>query len=400
MTMAATPSILLKPGRDKSLRRWHPWVFSGGVQRVDGTPLPGETVTIRSSSGEFLARAAYSPQSQIRARVWSFIESESIAAPFFRKRLENAIALRAALGYLAGDNTACRLVNAESDGLPGLIIDRYGPHLVCQFLSAGAEYWKQTLVNQLEACLQPLSIYERSDTEARHKEGMEASTGLLAGQEPDNLVEIDECGRRYLVDIRHGHKTGFYLDQRDNRSLVASRVAGAHVLNCFCYTGGFGVAALQGKARSVINVDSSRPALEVAEMNCLRNGDGGCDVELLEGDVFQVLREYVHEGRVFDCIILDPPKFVDSAQHLNRAARGYKDINRLAFHLLKSGGSLFTFSCSGLIEPALFQKIIADAALDANRPARIIRHLNQAEDHPTSLAFPEGTYLKGLLCQV
>lgn len=393
-------TIILKPGREKSLRRWHPWVFSGAILRMEGAAQPGATVVIRSATGEFLALAAYSPHSQIRARAWSFIESDAIAAPFFRKRLHDALALRQGLGSLTGINAAYRLVNAESDGLPGMIVDCYGPYLVCQFLSAGAEFWKQTLVDALDDCLHPAGIYERSDTEARHKEGLPARIGTLAGQEPKDLVEIDECGRRYLVDIRHGHKTGFYLDQRDNRSLVASRAHQADVLNCFSYTGGFGVAAIQGKARSVINIDSSRPALELAEKNSELNGLGSTGVEFLEGDLFQVLREYLREGRSFDCIILDPPKFVDSAQHLNRAARGYKDINRLAFHLLRPSGTLFTFSCSGLIETSLFQKIVADAALDANCHGRIIRRLDQAEDHPTSLAFPEGTYLKGLLCQV
>lgn len=393
-------TIFLKPGREKSLRRWHPWIFSGAVLRIEGTPQPGETITIRSAAGEFLAIAAFSPHSQIRGRVWSFNESDAIAPPFFKKRLLNAIALRQDLGYLTGEGIACRLVNAESDRLPGVIIDQYGAHLVCQFLSTGAEYWKQTIVDELNACLRPMGIYERSDTDARHKEGLAASVGLLSGEEPRDLIEINECGRRYLVDIRHGHKTGFYLDQRNNRSLVASRVNQADVLNCFCYTGGFGVAALQGKAHSVVNIDSSRPALDLAEKNCELHDLTETKMEFVEGDVFQVLRDYLRAGRTFDCIILDPPKFVDSAKNLNRAARGYKDINRLAFHLLRPKGSLFTFSCSGLIETSLFQKIVADAALDANRHTRITKRLSQGEDHPTALEFPEGTYLKGLLCQV
>lgn len=393
-------NIILKPGRDKSLRRWHPWIFSGAVLRVEGTPQAGGSVTIRSDSGEFLALAAYSPHSQIRARVWSFDKSETIAAPFFKNRLLSAIALRHSLGYLWDKDTACRLVNAESDRLPGVIVDRYGDYLVCQFLSTGAEYWKQTIVDELDACLRPLGIYERSDTEARHKEGLPTSIGSLRGQEPITPVEINECGRRYLVDIRHGHKTGFYLDQRNNRTLVASHVHQADVLNCFCYTGGFGVAAIQGKARSVINIDSSRPSLDLAKENCNLNNPNGTVVDFVEGDVFQILRDYLREGKSFDCIVLDPPKFVDSAKNLNRAARGYKDINRLAFHLLRPKGSLFTFSCSGLIETSLFQKIVADAALDANRHAQIIQRLDQAEDHPLALEFPEGTYLKGLRCQV
>jgi 23S rRNA (cytosine1962-C5)-methyltransferase len=393
-------TIALNPSREKSLLRRHPWIFSGAVRQVDGPVAAGETIAVRSAKGEFLAWAAFSPHSQIRGRVWSFDKDEQIGEPFFRRRLQEAIAFRQGLGLLDGQESACRLVNAESDGLPGVVVDRYGPYLVCQFLAAGAERWKAVIVEELLALLTPAGIYERSDTDSRTKEGLKPATGILAGQIPDAPVEIIEDGRRYLVDIRQGHKTGFYLDQRDNRTLVQSYAARAEVLNCFCYTGGFGVAAVRGGARSVINVDTSGPALELARRNIGLNDPGPAAVEFVEADVFALLRQYRNEGRQFDCIVLDPPKFVDSTQHLNRAARGYKDINLLAFRLLKPGGRLFTFSCSGLVEPSLFQKIVADAALDAKREGRIIRRLDQAVDHPTALAFPEGTYLKGLLCLV
>ena len=395
-----TTTMTLKPGREKSLLRWHPWIFSGAVHQMDSAAEAGETITVRSNQGEFLGRAAFSPNSQIRGRVWSFIDREAIDPSFFQARLRGAIRYREGLGLLDEQETACRLVNAESDSLPGVIVDRYGPYLVCQFLSAGAERWKGEIVAGLQQELSPHGIYERSDTDSRVKEGLKPATGPLAGQEPPELIEVREDGRRYLVDVRHGHKSGFYLDQRHNRTLVESSVAEAEVLNCFCYTGGFGVAAIRGGAKSVINVDSSGPALELARRNSLLNDQAGTTVEFVEADVFALLRTYRNEGRLFDRIILDPPKFVDSGQHLARAARGYKDINLLAFRLLREGGQLFTFSCSGLVDPPLFQKIVADAALDAKRPARIVRRLEQAVDHPTSLAFPEGTYLKGLLCQV
>lgn len=393
-------TLTVKPGRDKSLLRRHPWIFSGAVQQLTGPVEPGATVQVRAAGGEFLAHAAISPASQIRARVWSFDEQETIGTGFFRHRLKQAIAFRKGCGLMAGEETACRLVNGEADSLPGVIVDRYGRYLVCQFLAAGAERWKGEMVALLKELLNPVGIYERSDTEARGKEGMKAATGLLAGQPPDPLLTINEEGRHYAVDILQGHKTGFYLDQRANRTLVEGLTAGSEFLNCFCYSGGFGVAAMRGGAKLVINVDSSGPALELARHNTELNRPAATQVEFVEADVFALLRQYRNEGRLFDCICLDPPKFVDSAQHIARAARGYKDINLLAFRLLRPGGRLFTFSCSGLIDPPLFQKIVADAALDAKRTARLIRRLDQAPDHATSLAFPEGTYLKGLLCQV
>jgi 23S rRNA (cytosine1962-C5)-methyltransferase len=392
-------SIILKKGREKSLRRRHPWIFSGAVATAQGLSNPGETAEIRSYDGVLLARAAWSPSSQIIGRVWSFDPEESVSPDFFCSRLDQAVELRSRLGLLEPDG-ACRLVNAESDGLPGLIVDRYADYLVCQFLSAGSEYWKKDIVDQLARRMQPAGIYERSDVDVRIKEGLPQQAGLLFGSSPPELIEIREGPCRFWVDVRRGHKTGFYLDQRDNRGAAAEYAAGAEVLNCFAYTGSFGIWALKSGGLRVINVDASAQALELARQQVVLNGLDPRSTEQVEADVFRLLRDYRDAGRRFDLIVLDPPKFVESRSQLTRSARGYKDINLLAFKILKPGGVLITFSCSGLLEPHLFQKIVADAALDADRKASIIRRLSQPADHPTSLNFPEGTYLKGLVCMV
>lgn len=390
--------ITLKPGREKSLLRRHPWIFSGAIDRVDQPPQTGATITICSTAGQPLALAAWSPASQIRARVWSFAPSTRIDQDFFTLRLRQAIELRRDLLMVA--DGACRLVNAESDGLPGLIVDRYAGFLVCQFLSAGPEYWRDTIVECLRELIPCHGIYERSDVEVRRKEELPVRTGVLAGDSPPELVEIHENGLRYLVDVRAGHKTGFYLDQRDNRLQLAALCNEANVLNGFAYTGGFGLRALQGGARRLVNVDGSESALSLLNRNVELNGLDQGRVHNLHEDMFECLRRLHHERQQFDVIVLDPPKFVDSKAHLTRASRGYKDINRMAFLLLRPGGSLLTFSCSGLLPPELFQKIVADAAVDAGRTGVILRHLHQAADHPVRLSFPEGNYLKGLLIKV
>jgi len=400
-----SPTLILKPGREKSLLRRHPWIFSGAVARVEGEPQPGDTVEVRAADGRWLARAAYSPHSQIRARVWSFAEDETITPDFFRNRLARALAVRDARSHPHTSLPALRLVNAESDFLPGLIVDRYADWLVCQFLSAGVERWKREIVAALGELIPQAGIYERSDAEVREKEGLPLVTGPLAAfaqrrAAPPMLVEIEESGCRFLVDVQGGHKTGFYLDQRDNRALLAAHAAGREVLNCFAYTGGFGVLALKGGAAHVTNLDSSAPALELARRNLELNGYGADRFTNQAGDVFAVLRHYRDARRQFDLIVLDPPKFAESQSQVARAARGYKDINLLAFKLLRPGGLLFTFSCSGAVAPALFQKIVADAAVDAGRDAQILHRMTQAADHPVALSFPEGEYLKGLVCQV
>jgi 23S rRNA (cytosine1962-C5)-methyltransferase len=391
-------SIVLKPGREKSLLRHHPWIFSGAIETVEGDPGSGETVEILTSGRDFLGVGAFSPYSQIRVRVWTFQKDQTPDASFFRTRLGRAIQSRAA--YFTAKESACRLVNAESDGLPGLVVDRYRDFLVCQFLSAGSEYWKGEIVLQLQQMLSPAGIYERSDVAARLKEGLDLRTGTLRGESPPGLLQIEEGPCRFLVDIRKGHKTGFYLDQRDNRQGLAGYAHGRSVLNCFAYTGAFGIWALKGGAGQVTDVESSSSAIELSARHVELNGLDSKKLDHLQGDVFDVLREFRDSSRRFDLIVLDPPKFVDSRSQMLKGTRGYKDINLLAFKLLNPGGILFTFSCSGLVTPELFRKIVADAALDAGRDAQILRTLSQGPDHPTSLSFPEGAYLKGLICRL
>ena len=391
-------AILLKRGREKSVLRRHPWIFSGAIAKIEGHPKQGETVDILASEGALLARGAYSPHSQITVRIWTFDPREDVSSEFFDGRLRQAVEARRSL--MSGDGPAgVRLINAESDGLPGIIADRYGDFLVVQFLSAGADYWKGAVVETLMRLMSVSGVYERSDAGVREKEGLPKLAGTLAGREPQDLVEIREGSCRFLVDIKRGHKTGFYLDQRENRGMIAEFARGTEMLNCFSYTGGFGIAALRAGAEKVTNVDTSAGALDLARRNAEINGVDASNLESVEGDAFAVLRRWRDAGRAFDVIVLDPPKFAESQSQLARASRGYKDINLLAFKLLRPGGILFTFSCSGLMSPELFQKIVADAALDAGCEAQIIRRLAQASDHPTLLSFPEGSYLKGFICR-
>lgn len=390
-------AIVLEDGREKSLLRQHPWVFSGAIARVDGQPTTGQTVEVRSARGDLLAVAAYSPSSQIRARAWSF-EPVSVDRTFLARRIGEAIARRGALGLL--ERQAVRLVYGESDGLPGLVVDRYGPVLVMQCLTAGTEFWRETIVEVLREVAAAEALYERSDSDARSLEGLEPRCGLVWGElPPGGGVEIDENGVRFGVDVTGGHKTGFYLDQRDARRQLRELSRGKDVLDAFCYTGGFAVNALAGGAASVLAVDSSGQALEACRHNVVRNTLPEEKLSVVEGDVFRVLRSLRDAGRSFDRIVLDPPKFAPTASRVERAARGYKDINLLAFRLLRPGGILLTFSCSGGVDDLLFQKIVASAALDARVPARVVGRLHQAADHPVLLSFPEAAYLKGLVCQ-
>jgi 23S rRNA (cytosine1962-C5)-methyltransferase len=404
------PSLLLKPGREKSLLRRHPWVFSGAVARVAGEPASGETVDLLAADGQFLGQAAYSPTSQIRARLWTFDPSEQVDEDFFRRRLQRAIASRIPLllvgegpGVLPPDmgvrSNSLRLVYAESDSLPGLIVDRYADTLVLQSLTAGSEYWKDTLADLLLQITGLKDIYERSDADVRTLEGLSPRVGLLRGNVPLSPFPILENDLKFNLNLATGHKTGFYLDQRLNRLRVRTLAGDRDVLDCFCYTGGFTVNALAGLAKSVLSVDSSAEALALCRENVQRNDLPVDRHQTMEGDVFQLLRRFRDEGRSFDMIILDPPKFAPTAAQAEKAARGYKDINLLAFKLLRPGGLLITFSCSGGVDAALFQKIVASAALDAGVEAQILEHLSQAPDHPVALNFPEGAYLKGLVCR-
>jgi 23S rRNA (cytosine1962-C5)-methyltransferase len=398
--------LILKLGREKSLLRRHPWIFSGAVDRVQGNPQPGETVDILDAKRHFLARAAYSPSSQIRARVWTFDENENVDVDFFRRQITSALGLRSALGFfhcpaertteMVPDSDAVRLIHAESDHIPGLIVDSYADVLVLQSLTAGSEYWRDSLADILLEKTGAVAIYERSDADVRELEGLPVHSGPLRGAPPAHLT-ISEHGLRFKVNIATGHKTGFYLDQRQNRRRIGDLAKGRDVLNCFCYTGGFSLHAAVGGATSVLSVDSSADALVLGQENAVLNG-WNSGLEWREADVFQALRKFRDERRSFDMIILDPPKFAATVSQAEKAARGYKDINLLAFKLLRPGGILATFSCSGGIDAALFQKIVAGAALDAGVDASIVEHLAQAGDHPVSLHFPEGAYLKGLIC--
>jgi 23S rRNA (cytosine1962-C5)-methyltransferase len=391
-------SLILKPGRERSLQRRHPWIFSGAVDRIEGDPGPGETVDLFSSRGDFLARAAYSPQSQIRARVWTF-ENERVDEDFFQSRIHLALQARD-MWNLASCTDAYRLIFAESERLPGLIVDRYGDVLVLQSLTAGSEQWKDTFADILLKQTGLHTIYERSDADVRALEGLAPCVGLLRGKMPAMKLTIHETTSRFIVDLLAGQKTGFYLDQRVNRKHVLELAEGRDVLDCFCYTGSFTVNALAGGAKSVVAVDTSAEALAFGSENLALNGHELKRVEWIEGDVFQTLRRFRDEGRSYDMIILDPPKFAPTAAHAEKAARGYKDINRLAFLLLRPGGLLVTFSCSGGVDAALFQKIVASAALDAGVEAQIVGVMTQGPDHPVLLQFPEGAYLKGLVCLV
>ncbi|MDQ6681379.1 MAG: class I SAM-dependent methyltransferase [Pseudomonadota bacterium] len=387
-------AVRLRPGKERSLQRRHPWVFEASVER--GKADAGETVRVESRDGGFLAWAAYSAESKIRLRVWSFDEAERIDAAFMQRRVARAVALRA---RLAVPSDAVRLVHGEADGLPGLVVDRYGDTLSAQFLSVGVERWKGALVDALLQSSGAARLYERSDTHARGLEGLEPRTGWLRG-DGATVVTIREHGWALSVDVAEGHKTGFYLDQRDNRKLFADavrRFGCRRVLNCYSYTGGFSVAALAGGADAVTSVDSSAPALARAEAHVALNGFDAARHHVLDADVNQTLRQELEAGRRYDAIVLDPPKFAPSAAHAERAARAYKDINRLAFMLLEPGGVLFTFSCSGGISADLFHKIVAGAGLDAGIDGLVYAHLGAAPDHPMTVTFPEGEYLKGLV---
>lgn len=392
--------LILNPGKERSVLRRHPWLFESSIAHLNGRARAGDTVEIESEHGRPLGRAAFSPTSQIRARLWTFDPEESIDDAFFKRRVAQAVARRDALPQLTGQEGR-RLIHAESDGLPGSIADQYGDTVVVQLTSAGADKWRNAIVGALIKATGCARVYERSDSEVRGLEGLQPTTGWLHGEAPTTPCSIVENGVRLGIDIAGGHKTGFYLDQRDNRRLLGALSAGKSVLNCFCYTGGFSLQALAGGATEVLSIDSSGPALAQARANLALNPQLPADRAIWqEDDVFQALREFKKAGRQFDIIVLDPPKFAPSAAHADRAARAYKDINLLACRLLKPGGLLMTYSCSGGIGLELFQKIVAGAALDAGREARIVERLAGAADHPVALNFPEGEYLKGLLIQV
>ncbi|NSW52408.1 MAG: class I SAM-dependent rRNA methyltransferase [Anaerolineae bacterium] len=390
--------IVLKAGRERSLEKRHPWIFSGAIARIEGNPENGSTLDVVDHEGRWLAKAAYSRTSKIQGRVWTWDASEPVDEAFLANRVRAALSARSRLvpDHLTN---ALRLVHGESDGIPGLVVDRYGDHLVMQVLSAGIENWKEVLAAVLAEQTGCAGIYERSDVDVRELEGLPQRTGLVLGMDTDTIV-IHEQGLQFQVNFHGGQKTGFYVDQRNNRQILREMMPdGAAVLNCFCYTGAFTVYAFAGGAAQVTSIDSSEEALRAARINMALNQMGDRDQEWICGDVFQELRKCRDARKTYDVIILDPPKFAPTSAQAERAARGYKDINLLAFKLLRPGGLLFTFSCSGGVNTELFQKIVAGAALDAGVDAQIIAHMAQGPDHPVSLAFPEGTYLKGLVCR-
>jgi len=419
--MRQDTSVILKKGRAKPVLRRHPWIFSGAIERIEGEPADGGIVEVRDAGGNWLARGYLNRESQIRVRLLTWEEEESITPAFWDRRLERAIAARRALGLnAAGANdraaTAYRLVHAESDYIPGLVVDRYDAWLVVQFLTLGVDRRRDLIVDLLSRHLGPegvRGIYERSDVDVREKEGLGQRTGRLWGEDPPETVEIQENGQRFLVDLRSGHKTGFYLDQRENRSWLLHHSQDGEVLDAFAFSGGFAVHAAAGGASRVTLVDSSAASLKLARRNVALNSSGLAgkvrDPSLLgrerqydyvEGDVFEVLRRFRADGRGFDVVVLDPPKFAHTRREVEAASRAYKDINLLALQLVRSGGLLLTFSCSGRVSADLFQKIVFGAVADTDRDAQIIGHMSQGPDHPVALTFPEGAYLKGLICRV
>ncbi|MEP7290773.1 MAG: class I SAM-dependent rRNA methyltransferase [Chloroflexota bacterium] len=393
------PSIVIKQDRDKPIRNQHPWIFSGAIESVRGNPTPGEIVSVLSHKGDFLARGYWNEKSQIQVRILTW-QDEAIDEDWWRRMLKRAIDAR-------GNDDSCRLINAENDYLPGLIVDRYADWLVLQALTLHIDQQKGLIARLLRDIFAErgetlTGIYERSDVEVRRKEGLQEEKNLLWGEHAPDEVTIQEGAARFLVDIQRGHKTGFYLDQQPNRLLISELAQGKtlSLLNLFSYTGGFGVHALDAGAAHVVNVDSSREALELAEENVKLNNLPEERAEFIQADVFDYLRDIAAEGQQFDVVVCDPPKFAQNAQQVDKAARGYKDLNLNAFKVIKPGGYLMTFSCSGAISPDLFQKIVFGALADSGRQAQIIRHLGAGEDHPIALTFPEGEYLKGLLLRV
>jgi 23S rRNA (cytosine1962-C5)-methyltransferase len=400
-------NVRLKPGREKPVLRRHPWIFSGAVADIEGEPTDGQTVDVIDANATFLAKGSYSSKSQIRVRIWSWDPDAIIDQSFLRGRLVRAIQVRQDLIDPEQTN-AYRLVHAESDGIPGLIVDRYADNLVVQSLTSGSEFWLEQIVDLLVEITGIEQIYERSDVEVRGLEGLSPRVRLVRGntaasigsnQDHAGRVQIEEMGIRYWVDLLSGQKTGFYLDQRENRSTTRQLALGRTVLDCFSYTGAFALSALAGGAKSVTVVEASREALNLARENMALNGYDQGRLATMEGDVFQVLRSFRDQAKLFDMIVLDPPKFAPTAAQAQQAARGYKDINLLAFKLLRPGGLLVTFSCSGGVSEELFQKIVAGAALDAQVDAQILEKMFQGPDHPVALNFPEGAYLKGLICR-
>jgi 23S rRNA (cytosine1962-C5)-methyltransferase len=398
--MPLKPKLVLKGGKEKHIRHGHPWIFASAIERVEDSPQPGWTADVVTYDGRWVAKAGYSPKSQLRARVWTLVDGEEIDEAFFERRIQSAVAVRHRLGRMEPAG-GCRLINAEGDRLPGLVVDRFADVLVVQINSSPMEYWRETILNALEAAVQPRAIYERSDSDNRSKEGLDKRMGWVRGAPPEGEIEINEFGAAFGVDVVQGHKTGFYLDQAENRALVRDLSAGARVLNCFSYTGGFSVQAALGGAVEVVSVDSSQPALDLSAANFARNGLGDDErFSHWNSDVFKALEALRAEGRSFDVVILDPPKFASSGAHVERALHAYRKLSRAGIPLVAPGGLLLSFSCSGAVTPEAFQKSVTLALSDNHRRGRILRRLSAASDHVTDFGFAEGAYLKGLALEV
>lgn len=394
-----TAQVILKQGREKSVNNRHPWIFSGAISRVEGNPANGDVVDVWNSKARFVGRGIYNDKSQIQVRLLTWNPNDSIDEDFWRRRIRRALAGRQAL-FESPDTDAFRLVYSEADGVPGFIADQYGAWLVVQFLSLAVERYRQTILDILVDLVAPQGIYDRSEGESREKEGLVSVTGPVWGEVPPDLIEITENGHTFLVDIKLGQKTGFYLDQRENRQKASKYFFNKEILNAFAYTGAFSVYAAYAGAKRIMNIDSSERALQIAERNIRRNGFGEREDIYAVADVFEIMRAYRDNNWKFDVVILDPPKFAHSKRQVDKATQGYKDINLLALKLLKPGGVLISFSCSGAISSDLFQKVLFGAAVDAGRHVQIIERLSQSADHPVLLTFPESEYLKGLVCRV
>lgn len=391
--------VLLKKGKEKAALQKHPWIFSGAIDKVKGTPSNGDVVRVLAADKTFLAYGYYNSQSRVAVRLLEWEEDSIIDKSWYEQKILKAILSRAHVLHNEETNT-CRLIFSEADYLPGLIVDKYAGFLSLQILSAGIENVKTDIIDILRAALNPTGIFDKSDASARTHENLEVSQGLLWGETPPEFIEVRENNVRYHINIADGQKSGFYCDQRDNREILAAYTTGKDVLDCFCYSGGFTLNSLKQGAKHVTSVDSSALAIETMKHNLGLNGFSEDQQTSIQSDVNKQLRVFKEEGKSFDVIILDPPKYAPSRSALDRAARAYKDLNRLGMLLLKPGGILATYSCSGAVDLDTFKQIIAWAALDAGREVQIIKQFHQPEDHPVRISFPEGEYLKGLMVRV
>jgi 23S rRNA (cytosine1962-C5)-methyltransferase len=391
--------VILKKGKEKAALQRHPWIFSGALDKVKGSPENGEVVKVLSANKDFLAYGYYNDKSRVAVRLLEWAEDQTINKDWYQQKVRTAIAARKHV-LRKGDTNTCRLVFSEADFLPGLIVDQYADFLSLQILSAGMENIKADIIEILKEELNPKGIFDKSDASARTHESLDGEQGLLWGENPPEFLEVKENGILYHINIAGGQKSGFYCDQRDNRLLLADYAEGKRVLDCFSYSGGFSLNSLKLGATHVTSVDSSALALETLQQNIGLNNFAADRSTSIQSDVNKQLRAFKEEGKTFDIVVLDPPKYAPSRSALDRAARAYKDLNRLGMGLLESGGLLATFSCSGAVDIETFKQIIAWAALDAGKEVQIVKQFNQPEDHPVRISFPEGEYLKGLLVRV